>query len=50
MHTHIGAIQLVTAFLGIALVGTLWRISAAHLVALDNPTASNIGKAMAFQY
>ena len=50
MHTHVGAIHLVTAFLGVVLVGTLWRISAAHLVASGSPTAAGLGKAMAFQY
>jgi hypothetical protein len=50
MHTHVGALHLVTAFLGVVLVGTLWRISAAHLVAMDNGTAKGVGKAMSFQY
>ena len=50
MHTHVGAIQLVSAFLGVVLVGTLWRVGAAHLVASDSATAKQVGKAMAFQY
>ena len=50
MHTHVGAVHLITAFIGVALIGTLWRVGAAHLVATGNPTAAGIGKAMAFQY
>lgn len=50
MHTHIGLIHLGTAFIGVALIGTLWRLSAAHLAASGNPTAQRLGGAMAFQY
>ena len=50
MHTHVGAIQLVTAFLGVVLIGTLWRLGASHLIATSNPTAAQAGKAMLVQY
>jgi len=50
MHTHVGALHLVTAFLGVVLVGTAWRLSAAHLIASSNATAAQVGKAMLVQY
>lgn len=50
VHTHVGAIHLVTAFLGVVLVGTLWRLIAMHLASTSNGTARQVGKAMAVQY
>ncbi len=50
MHTHVGVITLGTAFLGVVLMGTLWRLGGAHLIAMDNSSAKNIGQAMLFQY
>ena len=50
MHTHIGAIAAFTTMIYIALIGTLWRLSAAHLVASSSTTATELGKAMLFQY
>lgn len=50
MHTHIGALNALTVMLFIALIGTVWRLSAAHLIATDNSTAKNVGQAMLFQY
>jgi len=50
MHTHVGALHLVTAFIGVALVGTLWRLSAFHLTASSNPSLAKAGKAMLVQY
>jgi hypothetical protein len=50
MHTHIGAINALAVMLFIALIGTVWRLSAAHLIATDNSTAKNVGQAMLFQY
>jgi hypothetical protein len=34
----------------IALIGTVWRLSAVHLIAMDSSTAKNVGQAMLFQY
>lgn len=50
MHTHIGAVNALTVMLFIALIGTVWRLSAAHLIATDSPAAKNVGQAMLFQY
>ena len=50
MHTHIGAIAFVAAFLYIVLAGTLWRLGASHLVASQSKALQNLGKAMLFQY
>lgn len=50
MHTHFGALVIGGTFLGVLLAGTLWRLSAAHLVTASNPRAVQLGKAMAFQY
>ena len=50
MHTHIGAVNALTVMLFIALIGTVWRLSAAHLIATESSTAKNIGQAMLFQY
>jgi hypothetical protein len=50
VHTHISATHLIPGFLGVVLVGTFWRLTAAHLGASSNSTAKNIAKAMAFQY
>lgn len=50
MHTHIGALHLVTAFLGVVLIGTLWRLLAAHAASSNSPWLTQLGKAMSFQY
>ena len=50
MHTHIGAIAAVTTMIYIALLGTLWRLLAAHAIASKSDTATNLGQAMLFQY
>ena len=50
MHTHVGAIGLATAFIGVLLMGTLWRLVMAHLIATDSPLAKNLGQAGLFQY
>lgn len=50
MHVHIGALNLMTAFLGVILIGTLWRLAAAHLASSSSPALAQAGKAMAFQY
>jgi hypothetical protein len=50
VHTHIGALLAIPAFLAVLLAGTLWRLAAAHLVRSSSPTAQSIGGAMAVQY
>lgn len=50
MHTHIGALIGIPAFLSVLLAGTLWRLIAGYLVKSDSSTAKKVGGAMAFQY
>jgi len=50
MHTHIGAIAAITTMIYIALLGTLWRLLAAHAIASKSSSATELGKAMLFQY
>jgi hypothetical protein len=50
VHTHIGALLAIPAFLSVLLAGTLWRLIAAHLVRSKSTTAQRVGGAMAVQY
>jgi len=50
MHTHVGALLAIPAFLSVLLAGTLWRLIAAHLVKSTSPALQNVGAGMAFQY
>lgn len=50
MHIHLGIAHLVTAFIGIVLIGTFWRFIAAYLVTCDSMTLQDVGKAMGFMY
>lgn len=50
MHTHISAIAIGSAFVGVLLMGTLWRLIAGHFVVSHSEHLANIGKVMAFQY
>lgn len=50
MHTHFGVLVIGGTFLGVLLMGTLWRLVAAHLAVSNNPTAQAVAKTMAVQY
>lgn len=50
MHTHIGVLVIGSTFLGVLLLGTLWRLMTAHLAVSSNPFLAKIGKAGAIQY
>lgn len=50
MHTHVGALLAIPAFLSVLLAGTLWRLIAAHFVRSKSTTLAQVGGAMAFQY
>jgi hypothetical protein len=50
MHHHLSALHLVTVFLGVLLMGTLWRAGAINLAASDSSTSTKIGQAMLVQY
>lgn len=51
MHSHVGsALHAVGFFISIAILGTLWRLIALHLMATSNRTAQKVGTVMLFQY
>lgn len=51
MHTHFGsATHLAATFLGVALVGSFWRLLALHAMKSRIRTVAGIGRAMLFQY
>ncbi|MBS0175753.1 MAG: hypothetical protein JSR64_17075 [Nitrospira sp.] len=50
MHTHISAIALLCSFTGVLILGTLWRLLAAHFVVSNSDNLATLGKVMAFQY
>lgn len=50
MHTHFSAIAAANAFLGVVIVGTLWRLASLHLAASKSPQLAHLGAAMHFQY
>jgi hypothetical protein len=49
-HVHIGFIAIGTAFLGVLLMGTLWKLGAGYAVSSPSPWLREIGKAAFFQY
>lgn len=50
LHTHFGALVIGGTFVGVLLAGTLWKLTAAHLVTSDNPMLQAAGSAMFAQY
>jgi len=50
LHTHFSFISAAQAFIGVLVFGTLWRLSAAHLIATENDQLQHVGKSMLFQY
>jgi hypothetical protein len=50
VHTHFSWIGASQAFLGVVIIGTLWRLLALHLVASSNDQLNHLGKGMLFQY
>lgn len=50
VHTHFSITGALTAFLGVIVIGTLWRLIGAHFVQSDRPALVHIGQVMAFQY
>ena len=50
MHTHFSFMAAATIFLGVIILGTLWRLGSYHLIASKNDSLAHLGKAMAFQY
>jgi hypothetical protein len=50
LHTHFSWVGALQAFLAVVIVGTLWKLTAMHLMATDNDVLNHVGKGMAFQY
>jgi hypothetical protein len=50
LHTHFSAVNALNTFLGVLIVGTLWRLVSLHLVASNSAQLQHAGKAMSFQY
>lgn len=50
LHTHFGVLVIGGTFLGVLLMGTLWRLISAHLTVSSNSTLAKVGKGMAIQY
>jgi len=50
VHTHIGVLLAVPAFLSVLLAGTLWRLIAGYFVKSSSTTLQHIGGGMIFQY
>lgn len=42
--------DVLAVFLMVLIAGTLWRLTAYHLIASPNSGVNHVGKAMAFQY
>lgn len=50
MHTHFSFMSAAQVFLSVLVIGTLWRLTALHLVNSDNESVQHLGKAIGFQY
>jgi hypothetical protein len=50
MHTHFSVMHGINVFLSVLVIGTLFRLTAYHLVASQNTQLKHLGKAMGFQY
>lgn len=49
MHTHVSALTAAQIFLMVLILGTFWRIAAAH-AAKTGGLVGELGKAASFQY
>lgn len=50
MHVHVSALDAMSTFLYVIVMGFLWRLASAHLAKSTNDNVSSIGKAMATIY
>lgn len=50
MHTHFSFLGALQAFIGVLVIGTLWRVSAMHLIASNSDLGQHVGKTMLLQY
>lgn len=49
-HTHFSPLHALQSFLGVVIIGTVWRLLALHMVRSKNTVIHSTGKAMTFQY
>lgn len=50
MHVHFSAMAAISAFFSVLIMGTLFRLIAAHAANSQSPALQHLGQAMAFQY
>jgi len=50
VHTHFSFMAALSAFFGVLVLGTFWRLVYGHFLTSDNAMLTYIGQAMAFQY
>lgn len=50
IHTHFSFMSAAQAFVGVVIIGTLWRLISLHLIASKNEATKHLGTAMSFQY
>lgn len=50
MHTHFSFMAALSAFFGVLVLGTFWRLVYGHFLTSGNAMLTYIGQAMAFQY
>jgi hypothetical protein len=50
LHTHFSLYHAVSAFLGIVIIGTGWKLLALHAVSTSNTQLQHLGLAMLFQF
>lgn len=51
MHSHVGSfMHSVAFFLGVVIIGTLWRLLALHALASSSARLQKFGSVMLFQY
>lgn len=50
MHTHFSAMTAISVFLGVLVLGTVWRLVQTRLAASNRLEFKNLAAAMSFQY
>lgn len=50
IHTHFSFMSAAQAFVGVVIIGTLWRLISLHLIASKSEPVRHLGSAMGFQY
>ena len=50
LHTHFSLYHAVSAFLGVVIIGTGWKLLGLHMAASGNTQLQHIGLGMLFQF